>query len=196
MLPCNKNVKAGQANGTQAIVEKIVLKPSGTPQLIDLHNAVKIAGVHASDVSHLVLRHSNNRVQPQVFFVEPKKYVFKAKILKPRLLQTKGHEYEMLEMKGIQIPLLINNATTGHTLQGSGVDNLFVHNWSYVTNWPYVMLSRVKTRAGLFCRKALSKDLSKYAMPDSLSKMLEKFQQRSPSYWNEDQYDDLFFHES
>ena len=40
-----------------------------------------------------------------------------------------------------------------HKLQGSGVNNLFVHNWSYVTNWVYIMLSRVKTQAGLFSRK-------------------------------------------
>jgi hypothetical protein len=39
-----------------------------------------------------------------------------------------------------------------------------MHNWSYVTNWPYAMLSHVKTRAGLFCTKKLSRDLSKYAL--------------------------------
>jgi hypothetical protein len=65
-----------------------------------------------------------------------------------------------------QLQVLVNNATTGHKLQRSGIDSLFVHNWSYVTNWPYVMLSRVKTRAGLFCRKKLSRDLSKYAVPE------------------------------
>ena len=192
MLPCNKNVKAGQANGTQAIVEKIVLKPNVTPQLIILHDNIEVSAVCASKVSHIVLHHCNDRVQPQVFFVEPKKYFFKAKIPKPRLLQIKGHEYEMLEMKGIQLPILINNATTGHKLQGSGVDSLFVHSWSYVTNWPYVMLSRVKTREGLFCRKPLSKDLRKYAVPDSLLKMLDKFQKRSPSYWSKEQYNELF----
>ena len=194
MLPCNKNVKAGQANGTQAVVEKVVLKPCITPQSIILQNNIKVSAVCASNVSQIVLRHRNDRIQPQVFSVEPKKYIFKARILKPRLLQVKGEEYETLEMKGIQMPILINNATTGHKLQGSGVKNLFVHSWSYVTNWPYVMLSRVKTRKGLFCRRALSKDLCKYAVPDALLRMLEKFQKRSPSYWDEVQYDELFFH--
>ena len=37
-------------------------------------------------------------------------------------------------MKATQLPIIVNNATTGHKLQGSGVDTLFVHNWSYVTN--------------------------------------------------------------
>ena len=54
-------------------------------------------------------------------------------------------------MQATQVPILINNATTGHKLQGSSVDSLFVHNWSYVTIWVYVMLSRVRTRAGPFC---------------------------------------------
>jgi hypothetical protein len=96
-------------------------------------------------------------------------------------------------MKATQLPVLINNATTGHKLQGSGVvDSLFVHNWSYVTNWVYAMLSRVKTRAGLFCRKELSKDLQKYAVPEALQSMLHCFRSRAPTYWSDEQYEDLF----
>jgi hypothetical protein len=87
----------------------------------------------------------------------------------------KGDEREKLDMKGIQLPLLVNNATTGHKLQGSGVDNLFVHSLSYVTNWAYVMLSRVKTQGGLFCRQALSQYLTKYAVPDALKRMMDRF---------------------
>ena len=37
-------------------------------------------------------------------------------------------------MKATQLPIIIKNATAGHKLQDSGVDTLFVHNWSYVTN--------------------------------------------------------------
>jgi hypothetical protein len=35
-----------------------------------------------------------------------------------------------------------NNATTGHKLQGSSVDSIFVHAWIY--EWAYVVLSRVR----------------------------------------------------
>jgi hypothetical protein len=86
-----------------------------------------------------------------------------------------------------QLQGLVNNATTGHKLQRSGIDSLFVHNWSYVTNWPYVMLSHVKTRAGLFCRKKLSRDLSKYAVPDTLQRMLHCFERRVPTYWTDEE---------
>jgi hypothetical protein len=109
------------------------------------------------------------------------------------MLQVKGDDREVLQMKATQLPILINNATTGHRLQGSGVDSLFIHNWSYVQNWVYVMLSRVKTRAGLFCRKPLSRDLSKYAVPQALQAMLHHFRTtKSPTSWTDEEYEDLF----
>ena len=143
MLPCNKNVRQGQAHSTQATIEEVVLKSGETPGVVLLGGVIPITAVRPSQVAH-----SNARVQPQIFSVEPKKYTFTANILKPRSLQMKGDEREKLNMKGIQLPLLVNNATTGYKLDGSGVDNLFVHSWSYVSNWAFVMLSRVKTQAG------------------------------------------------
>jgi len=95
-------------------------------------------------------------------------------------------------MKASQIPTVINNATTGHKLQGSGVETLFVHSWSYVTNWVYVMLSRVKTRNGLFARHKLSKDLTKYQMPTLLIRMMSKFERKAPTYWTEEEYEEKF----
>ena len=100
----------------------------------------------------------------------------------------------MVQWLATQIPLIINNATTGHKLQGSGVDNVFVHTWSYTTNWVYVMLSRVKTKKGLFMRKPLfvSRDLSKYAVPKALLRMLERMRKHTSSYCSDEQYNELF----
>ena len=192
MLPFNKNVKKGEANGTQAEVEKVILKPGVVPNTVMLGGKIPIAAVKASEVEKIILNHSNDRIQPSTFCVEPKNYTFIAKVLKPKALRTRKAPREKIRMKAKQIPLLINNATTGHKLQGSGVDNLFVHNWSNVTNWVYVMLSRVKTRAGLFCRKPLGKDLRRFAIPEGLWKMLQKFEQRRPTYWSEQQYEEIF----
>jgi len=95
-------------------------------------------------------------------------------------------------MKAVQLPVIINYATTGHKLQGSGVDNVFVHRWSYATNWAYVMLSCVKTKKGLFMRKPLSKDLRHYAVvPLALTRMLNRFRRSSPTYWSNEQYAEL-----
>ena len=61
-----------------------------------------------------------------------------------------------------QFPIMLNTATTGHKLQGQTVESLLVNDWFYGSNWPYVVLSRTRTRMGLFLREELdsSKDYS------------------------------------
>ena len=95
------------------------------------------------------------------------------------------------KMKATQIPILLNNATTGHKLQGCGVDHIFVHNWSYVTNWVYVMLSRVKTMQGLYARNKLTTDLSKYATKESYKAMIRKFKKKKPGTISDYEYTTL-----
>jgi hypothetical protein len=193
MLPVNLNVKNGEANGTQAVVEEVVLKSGEHTRESRVYGNVKLKCVTASQVSHIVLRHLNERLQPALFKVTPKQYTFKAKVLKPTSMRAKPNDREVLQMKGTQLPILVNNATTGHKLQGSGVENLFVHSWSYVTNWVYVMLSRVKTLDGLFLRHPLSMDLRNYSMSPELSDMIDGFRVNySPSYWSDEQYEQLF----
>jgi hypothetical protein len=187
------DVKEGKANnGTQATVVKVVLKSGEMAEQILLGNEIPVNAVKASQVDHIILEHVNDPIHPATFSLKPKGYTFKAKVLKPRSIQVKDDDRETLCMKATQVPVLVNNATTGHKLQGSGVDKLFVHNWSYVTNWVYVMLSRVRTRRGLFARKKLSKDLRKYAVPEALKKMLECFRSRSPTTWSDEEYQELF----
>jgi hypothetical protein len=141
MLPCNKNVEQGQVNGTQVTLEKVVLKAGVTPQVVCIGENIPVMAVHASEVAHVVVKHCNNSVQLQEFSLQPKKCTFKGKLPKPITFQEKEGDCESIKMKATQLPVLVNNATTGHKLQGSGIDKLFLHNWSYVTNWPYVMLS-------------------------------------------------------
>ena len=178
MLPSNNDVKQGQANGTQVFLERVVLKPGETPNRIMINGQIPINTVFANQVDHLILKHSNNRIQPAQFSVRPQKYNFKARFPTPESLRTSETQRDWIQMRGVQLPVLVNNTTTGHKLQGSGINNLFVHNWSYVTNWAYVMLSRVKTHKGLYCRKPLSYDLKKYAIPPGLTRMLRGFEQK------------------
>jgi len=192
MLPTNTNVEKGQANGTQASVERIILKPGQEIHYVHLDNHVPIMAVFASQVAYIELRHYNSLVQPAVFHIKPKTHSFKARIPKPIILRTHPkHTTELIEMRATQLPILINNATTGHKLQGSGVNLLFVHNWSYVTNWVYTMLSRVKTLNGLFLRKPLDLDLSKYAVPQAYTQMIQQFQQFIPTVFDNTNYIDI-----
>ena len=57
-----------------------------------------------------------------------------------------------------QFPFNVADARTVHKLQGKSLEKLFVSNWSYTTNWVYVVLSRVRTSNGLFLRIPLDHD--------------------------------------
>jgi hypothetical protein len=173
MLPVNKNVTKGQANALQVTLEKVVLKPNVQPETVMTNGNVPVQAVRASQVDHVVVSHSNDRVEPQVFSIEPRSYTFDTKVPKPKSLQTRDGNHETLRMKATQLLVIVNDATMGHKLQGSSVYNLFIHCWSNVRNWDYVMLSRVRTRNGLFLREAISKrGLDCYAMPPALQRRM------------------------
>ena len=63
----------------------------------------------------------------------------------------------------------------GHKLQGYTCTEMLVNDLFYGSNWPYVVLSHVRTMEGLYIREKLDTDLSKYAMPDSMKAMLQRF---------------------
>jgi len=54
------------------------------------------------------------------------------------------------------------------------------------------MLSRVKTESGLFMRLPLRQDLTYYAVRKALKRMLDAFQQRAPTYWDDATYICMF----
>ena len=52
-----------------------------------------------------------------------------------------------------QFPVNCNDATTGHKLQGMSKDVIIITSWpsgGLFKNWEYVVLSRVRTRDGLY----------------------------------------------
>lgn len=192
MLPTNNNVTLGQANGTQAFVRRLVLKPGQQFQQTMLNGDLPIRAVFASQIDFLELEHVSDRIQPSRFTLKPKEFRFRAKILKPAVFRLKDNEREKIRMKATQLPIVVNNATTGHKLQGAGVDILFVHNWSYVTNWVYVMLSRVRTLQGLYTRKKLKDNIKIYEIPPKLKRMLARFKERkAATVLTDEQYEDL-----
>ena len=58
---------------------------------------------------------------------------------------------ERTELKGVsltQLPINMNDATTGHKLQGMLKDKLIIVSWSFIPNWIYVVFSCVHTLKG------------------------------------------------
>ena len=81
-------------------------------------------------------------------------------------------------MLATQLPVISNNATTGHKLQGSTKESIFITRFFYETkNWNYVVLSRVRTRKGLFLKEPLDPSQD-FTMDDSLVTMLTTFRQQ------------------
>ena len=83
---------------------------------------------------------------------------------------------EMVKKKATQLPAISNQATTGHKLQGASINQLFVNNWNYTTNWPYIVLSQLHSSKVLYLHNKLSMDLTKYAMPWELQKMIQRLE--------------------
>ena len=54
MLPCNTSVREGQANGTRALLQKVILKSGELPQQVLLGNIVPISAVSANQVSYIL----------------------------------------------------------------------------------------------------------------------------------------------
>jgi hypothetical protein len=74
----------------------------------------------------------------------------------------------------IQLPINLNDATTAHKLQGITKRALIVHNWNYSHGWVYTVLSRVRTRVGLFLNKPILYKPDSFKLPPALI----AFQQR------------------
>ena len=68
-----------------------------------------------------------------------------------------------------QLPINSNDATTGHKLQGMSKDVIIISSWptgGLFKNWEYVVLSRVRTRNGLYLFDAIDMNKSFEPSPE------------------------------
>ena len=177
MLTANDDVKAGKANGTRALVDHVDLKPGENHFNVSIDGCV-VPAVFALQVRRVHLKHENKKILPRLFDMEPRHYSINSYLPRPNCMSTRKKDKDKVEMKITQLPITSNIATTGHKLQGSGVDELFVHTWYYDDNWPYVILFCVTLIEGLFLREPLSYDLSKYAMSPFVKAKIDNFRKR------------------
>jgi hypothetical protein len=183
MLTRNSDVGNGQANGSRLTLHKIMVKRGERHWPLRLKSGVTVNALYASQVRHIVVKHVAADVQPMFFTVETQVYPFSCKLEVEQGIEVSA------KMKGIQFPLISNLCTTGHKLQGCGVNDLLVDEWFYGQNWPYVVLSRVKQMKGLFVRVPLSEDLSKYKMSEKMKSMLLYFRGKcAVEMFSEEQY--------
>jgi hypothetical protein len=149
MLTLNANVTNGQANGSRVFLHKVHMKAGERPFQLKLRT---IHVYFASQVQHVSVRHEKEDILPNVFDVTAKNWTFTVEM-------DDDYEKNTVHMKGSQFPIISNSATTGHKLQGYTALFLLVLQWFYHVNWAYTVLSHVRTMAGLYMMRPLSRDL-------------------------------------
>jgi hypothetical protein len=116
----------------------------------------------------------SNEMRSQKFILEPEQCSPKISI---KRYNTSSKKVEFC-CKLIQIPANINDATTGHKLQGMSRDVIVVLSWptgglaTMLKNWEYVVLSCVRTLSGKYLVEPI--DMDKLFQPSSeLKKYIE-----------------------
>jgi hypothetical protein len=186
MLVANEDVSNGHANGSRVLLKAVIIKPTvpveRSTQTIKL-DGLECPLLHASDVEHLVCVSERNN--NDIFCIQPKQMTCKVNSPIPNNLGGNIGTKIQFTMKLEQIPVLVNNCTTGHKLQGQDKENLIISVWSARKNWNYVALSRVKTRAGLYLAKKLPYDAD-FSTCNELRQMLELLRQQAPEevHWD------------
>ena len=168
MLTKNADVPNGQANGSRVRLRSITMKTGEESFPLKLQCGTTVRAMYASQVLALEVEHEAPDIIPRKFEVKSEKVTFTATI-------EMGTEDCITGMTGNQFPLISNACTTGHKLQGCTCSLILVNEWYYGSNWPYVVLSRVKTLEGLHIKQALDENLDKYRMPEEMTRMLDAF---------------------
>jgi PIF1-like helicase/Helitron helicase-like domain at N-terminus len=152
MLVSNEDVPNGHANGTRVLLEAVILQESIVPDNISIDD-LPCRAVDASAVHHLLCSLEGN--PSKLFRITPKTLICNTTAPIPGHIAGPIKSSIKFNVSMTQLPLLVNNATTGHKLQGQTKKNLLISVWSKKRNWNYVALSRVKTRQGLYLAKPL-----------------------------------------
>ena len=170
----NFNVANNESNGTQGICNGMALK-SGCSTHTRRINGMTVKCLYAVEVEHVLWEVKDEDSTTVVTKFKPfNSTSVKAKYPMPEMLGVDSHQKLEIKLKATQIPLISNNATTGHKLQSSSLDTLYIPSWSFDLNWPYVMISRVCTLNGLFLGKPLDRNKD-FLYPESLLRMERRF---------------------
>jgi len=134
----NTDVPNGQVNGTLCYLDHVHLKEGVTdddfqPMNID---GVWVRTIDASNVDYLLCRFADS---DKTFKVHAQTSL--CQIDMPIELIPGMKKRHTVNAHMNRFPVLSNNCTTGHKLQGQTKESLFISAWFYGKNWPYVVLS-------------------------------------------------------
>jgi len=171
MCITNEHLDQGRGNGTLCKSLRVQLKENGKERRWKNWDGRKVWTVSIDSVEWVEFQHhpAPSGTGPRTFRLTPQEFDANIKFpLNGDTILTLGNA------KITQIPVNSNIATTGHKLQGMSKDIIVVNSWNYrCPNWVYVVLSRVRTLAGLYLIAPLDLQRS-FNVPDCLI----RFEQR------------------
>ena len=148
---------------------------------LDPSNAEKTSNLHDLRIK------LQKVVKSRRFMLKPKRYYctfYRSEIDPPEKGIAKSKVSRNLERKQkvilLQLPINLNDATTAHKLQGVTKKKLIVNNWTYSHGWVYTVLSRVRTREGLFLNKPLQFKSDSFKLPSALHAFDHRIRQKVP----------------
>jgi hypothetical protein len=177
----NHDVSNGIANGTLCFLSKVVLHTNVMESNFSSTNVdgYDVWTIDASKVDYLLcqINRSNRMFKVKADHVSCK-INFSIQLIP-------GQKILKIVCTSVNcFPVLANHTTTGgHRLQGQTKESLFISDWHYGSNWPYIVLSRVTTLKGLFLLKLLQKDVD-FSQNSCLACMLTKMQSKTPDQYN------------
>jgi hypothetical protein len=189
MLNTNRDVMGSEANGTSCRFRAVRLKEGVTAADAELMrvDGYWIKSYCCSQLESIIVHNEHTGKETEV---DPKTGSCVVSFPLLGILGTSGTDKVRIKQR-IQItqfPFNICNATTCHKLQGATKECLVVNSFRYTDNWPYVVLSRVTERKGLFLRVPLDGYKVK-GMSDELRDFLEQWvETKSPIPANENEY--------
>lgn len=175
MVNENIDVVNGIANGTCCQFQKAVLKTGCNVKQIKFHG-FWVNSVDIDEVEYILLRFDKSykdTFQGQ-FRLKPQQAKFIVEY--PSNSELGNKKRDRVHMEISHFPLLLNFATTGHKLQGKTMKTLIIAEWRNKQNWPYVVLSRVQSRDGLFLMTELPDHFS-FTPPTHYLQMIDNLRE-------------------
>ena len=158
------------------LLKSVILSSDCTPDLLIIEGQ-RCHCVDAHLVIHLLCALDGN--ESKVFHVSPKTLSACVKAPLPTHFGAPTDATISFKLSMIQLPVLVNNSTTGHKLHDQTKDNLVISVWSQKKNWNYVALSRVTKRQGLFLVQPLPTNID-FSISDDLLHMTNTLKTRIP----------------
>ena len=168
--------KNGEANGTLCHLVNVYLHKETTEDDFELMNidGLWVRMIDASSVDYLLCQFADTE---QTFKVYAQTNL--CRIDMPIELTPGEKKRHTISINMNRFPVLPNNCTTGHKLQGQTKESLFISAWFYGKNWPYVVLSRVKQLSGLFLRTGIDPNHD-FSLDARLVRMLTHLRRKQP----------------